>query len=175
MHSDSKKRPTSRSLAAGALVALMVLSPFMAVVGPAGGVLVDGPIDEDLPMEWMLGAGESGGFNLSVPAVGTVEKAEATLVGSGVDVAVGLDQDGSNWADSSDVAIEGFDVSDAGIEVSTEHMAVHQGPDDLASHTSSTNLDVGPTVTLAVTSPDFSASGGGVWRHYKQVLSLIHI
>jgi hypothetical protein len=151
------------------MVLLLLVSSMWMAIAPAGGLAVDSIDDGDLPIEWTLGGDESALFNVTLPPEGRVLSAELLLEGSGVDAEDLVSNDVDAWRDLAPGSVEGFDLTDDGLEVSRQHMAMVQGPDELSDYESLEGLRHDGGLRLDFTSPDFSASGGGTWTYYTGV------
>ena len=151
------------------MVLLLLVSSMWMAVAPAGGLAVDSIDDGDLPFIWTLGGDESAFFNVTLPPEGRVLSAELLLEGSGVDAEDVVSNDVDVWRDLAPGSIEGFDLTDGGLEVTRQHMAMGQGPDELLDYESLEGLRHDGGLRLDFTSPAFSASGGGTWNYFIDV------
>ena len=151
------------------MVLLLLVSSMWMAIAPAGGLAVDSIDDGDLPIEWTLGGDESALFNVTLPPEGRVLSAELLLEGSGVDAEDVMYNDVDAWRDLAPGSVEGFDLADDGLEVSRQHMAMVQGPDELSDYESLEGLRHDGGLRLDFTSPAFSASGGGTWTYFTGV------
>jgi predicted GH43/DUF377 family glycosyl hydrolase len=145
----------------------MLVSP-LAVMLPVGGVFTDRVDDATLPIEWSFQGGDSATFDVTLP-VGEVTDASLELEGTGVEVQEAFDHDVDDWSDDSIVDMDGIDLSGGAIEAASEHLNIWEGPGDLDSLEPSNRVRVGQTVSLDLTSPQFTGANGGIWRHYVPV------
>jgi predicted GH43/DUF377 family glycosyl hydrolase len=147
----------------------MLGSTLWAALVPVGAVVVEEVEDGALPLEWTLMGGEEASFNVPLPEDGTVVTGNLTLEGSGRDILEPLDHGISEWSTSPFAEVDGFDTSGDVLDVVAEHRGVWLGPNEMASYEEAIGLEVGEVVTLAPTSPDFTGSGGEIWKYYIEV------
>ena len=167
MHST----PTlSNRAMAVALVLLMATTPLLAMSDPADAVLVEGVVGTDLPLDWTF-AGPNGNatFGLELPGGSYVEDARLTLGGAAYGGAMDVNHSIEDWRALPLPVETGFDASGEALDIASADAYVGVFGEGLADWSSAHGVEVGDAVRLAPTSPEFSASGGGTWRFYKEL------
>ena len=65
MHAPTLRVAVVRPLAAMVLVFMMLVPSVWTAVAPAGGQVIGSVADGELPLEWLMGAGDSALFNVT--------------------------------------------------------------------------------------------------------------
>ena len=169
MHARVPDLSAARPLLAFAIVLMMTIPALLSIVAPVGGVVVNEPEGDQLPIQWEMEAYQSTMFDITLPPEGVVTSAQLTFEGDGLEVFDQVDHNLDYWTTMDNVAMEGLEVNGDSLVTAREFHEVLVGEDQLGDYESINGLAVDSDVRLDITSPAFSGANGSLWRYYQEI------